>query len=74
MFWIAFNMVFTGKFSAEKRAYIQLLGKAKSYKAKEVADECKVSLAIVYRIWNNKFTKDIETKQKKGNAVVGPKS
>ena len=58
-------MVFTGKFSAEKRAYIQLLGKTKSYTAKEVADECKVSLASVYRIWNNKFTKDIETKQKK---------
>ena len=67
-------MVFVGKFSAEKRAYIQLLGKTKSYTAKEVADECKVSLASVYRIWNNKFPKDIETKQKKGNAVVAPKS
>ena len=65
MLWNAFNMVFVGKFSAEKRAYIQLLGKTKSYTAKEVADECKVSLASVYRIWNNKFTKDIETKQKK---------
>ena len=35
-------------FQQKKRAYIQLLGKTKSYTAKEVTDECKVSLASVY--------------------------
>ena len=43
MFWIAFNMVFTGKFSAKKRAYIQLFGKTKSYKAKEVASQMNIN-------------------------------
>lgn len=59
-----FKMVFTGKFSAEKRAYIRLLGKTGRHTAKEVADECKVSLPSVYRIWNNKFSKEFERKQK----------
>jgi transposase len=57
-------MVFTGKFSAEKRAYIRLLGKTRKYTAKEVADECKVSLPSVYRIWNDKFGNDFQVKNK----------
>ena len=55
-------MVFTGTFSAEKKAYIRLLGKTRTHTAKEVANECKVSLPSVYRIWNTKFTKDTEMK------------
>ena len=58
-------MVFTGTFSAEKKAYIRLLGKNRTHTAKEVANECKVSLPSVYRIWNTKFTKDTEMKQNK---------
>ena len=58
-------MVFTGTFSPEKKAYIRLLGKTRSHTAKEVANECKVSLPSVYRIWNTKFTKDTEMKQNK---------
>ena len=65
MLWIAFNIGVCCEVSAEKRAYIQLLGKTKLYSAKEVADECKVSLASVCRMWNKKFTNDIETKQTK---------
>ena len=57
-------MVFTGKFSAEKRAYIKLVGKTGMHTAKEVAEECRVSLPSVYRIWNEKFKKDFEQKQK----------
>lgn len=53
-------MVFTGKFSAEKRAYIRLLGKIKTCTAKEVASECNVSVPSVYRIWNEKFPKEID--------------
>ena len=41
-------MVFTGIFSAEKKAYIQLSGKTRTHTAKEVANECKVSLPSVY--------------------------
>ena len=57
-------MVFTGKFSAEKRAYIKQVGKTGMHTAKEVAEECRVSLPIVYRIWNEKFKNDFEQKQK----------
>ena len=57
-------MVFTGKFSAEKRAYIRLLGKTWKYTAK-VADECKVSLPSVYKIWNEKFRKGFSSKEQK---------
>ncbi len=69
---IVWKMVFTGKFSAEKRAYIRLLGKTRKYTAKEVADECKVSLPSVYRIWNDKFGNDFQGKNKNKNCGGRP--
>ena len=54
-----------GSFQLKKELTFSYWARLNLKKAKEVADECKVSLAIVYRIWNNKFTKDIETKQKR---------
>ena len=69
---IVCKMVFTGKFSAEKRAYIRLLGKTLKYTAKEVAYECKVSLPSVYRIWNDKFGNDFQAKNKNKNCGGRP--
>ena len=52
------EMAFKGKISAEKRAYIKLSGTWRSSNAKEVAKECNVSLASVYRVWKAKIYKD----------------
>lgn len=60
-------MAFSGKFSPEKRAYIKLMGKTGTHTAREVADECKVSVPSVYRIWKEKFSKELKRKQKTKN-------
>ena len=64
-------MAFTGRFSLDKRAYIKLAGRTGSQTAKEVAEECKVSLASVYRVWKGKFTTDSEDKRRKENQKSG---
>ena len=43
-------MVFTGEINASKRAYILYLVRDKKLPAKEIAKQCFVSLATVYRI------------------------
>lgn len=51
-------MAFSGMIKPEVRAYIKYLKKIGKQKANEVANECNVSLATVYRIWNEKFNEN----------------
>jgi hypothetical protein len=71
MLKIVSNIVFTGMFSAQKRAYIKLVGKTGMHTAKEVAEEYRMSLPSVFRIWNEKFKKDFERKRKTKDMETG---
>ena len=48
-------MAFSGMIKPKVRAYIKYLKKIHKQKATDVVKECHVSLATVYRIWNEKF-------------------
>ena len=51
-------MVFNGEINPSKRAYIKYLTQGKKFSIKDIARQCRVSQATVYRIKKDRIKKD----------------
>ena len=58
-------MAFKKKICAEKWAYVKLAGKLQMKNARDIAKECNISLASVYRIWKAKMDQQNEEEKKR---------